>query len=67
MSISSRVAEDEAGRGAPHCVEVATFGFSRKDGEVHEIRIPQSRRFGELEALAQQGRFEELLKLAGTS
>ena len=46
---------------------VDTRGFSGKDGEVHEIRIPQGKKFEELEVLAQQGKFEELLNLAGIS
>lgn len=67
ISGSARRSEDEAGRDTSDCVEVDTFGFSGKDGEKHEIRIPHGRAFGELEALAQQGRFDELLKLAGKS
>jgi hypothetical protein len=62
---SIKRSEANVERNASNCAEVDTFGFTGKEGKVHEVKIPPGKTFAELEDLAGQGKFDELLKLAG--
>ena len=44
-----------------NCAEVDTFGFTGNDGQVYEVKISPGRTFADLDALAEQGKYDQLL------